>query len=66
MARAVLTVALTGPIATKADNPALPTSLVEIASEARAASDAGASVVHIDLRDDDGRPTADLDVASLL
>lgn len=60
---AVLTAALTGPIATKADNPALPTTPAEIASEARAAWEAGAAVVHIHLRDDDGRPTADPEIA---
>jgi 3-keto-5-aminohexanoate cleavage enzyme len=60
---AVLTAALTGPIATKADNPALPTSPAEIAAEARAAYEAGASVVHVHLRDADGLPTADLEVA---
>jgi 3-keto-5-aminohexanoate cleavage enzyme len=60
---AVLTAALTGPIATKADNPALPTSPEEIAAEAREAWQNGASVVHVHLRDADGRPTADLQIA---
>lgn len=60
---AILSAALTGPIATKHDNPALPTSPEEIASDARAAWEAGASVVHVHLRDADGRPTADLKVA---
>lgn len=63
MSAAVLTAALTGPIASKGDNPALPVTPEEIAADARAASDAGASVVHVHLRDDMGRPTADLDVA---
>lgn len=63
MSAAVLTAALTGPIASKADNPALPTSPEEIAAEARAAHEAGASVVHVHLRDEQGRPTADLDIA---
>ena len=63
MSAAVLTAALTGPIATKADNPALPTSPQEIAAAARESYEAGASVVHVHLRDDDGNPTADLDVA---
>jgi 3-keto-5-aminohexanoate cleavage enzyme len=63
MNSAVITAALTGPIATKADNPALPTSPEEIASAAAAAYEAGASVVHVHVRDDEGRPTADLDVA---
>jgi 3-keto-5-aminohexanoate cleavage enzyme len=60
---AVLTAALTGPIASKADNPALPTSPEEIAQEARSAWEAGASVVHVHLRDAAGRPTGDLDIA---
>jgi len=63
MATAILTAALTGPIATKADNAALPTRAEEIAAEAQEAWEAGASVVHVHLRDPAGRPTADLDVA---
>jgi 3-keto-5-aminohexanoate cleavage enzyme len=59
---AVITVATTGPIATKADNPSLPTSPEEIAAEVEAAYRAGAAVAHIHLRDEDGRPTADLEV----
>ncbi len=60
---AVLTAALTGPIATKNDNPHLPTSPEEIASEAVAAHAAGAAIAHIHLRDEHGRPTADLAIA---
>ena len=60
---AVLTAALTGPIATKADNPALPVTPEEIARDAVAARGAGAAVVHVHARDDQGRPTADVDVA---
>lgn len=63
MADAIITAALTGPIATKADNPALPTSPEEIAAAARGAVEAGAAIVHVHLRDTDGRPTADLEVA---
>jgi 3-keto-5-aminohexanoate cleavage enzyme len=63
MSTAVLTAALTGPIATKADNPALPTSPEEIAAAAREAHEAGAAVVHVHLRDAEQWPTADLDVA---
>jgi 3-keto-5-aminohexanoate cleavage enzyme len=58
-----LTAALTGPIASKADNPALPTTPDEIAVSAEAAAAAGAAVVHIHLRDEQERPTADLDTA---
>jgi 3-keto-5-aminohexanoate cleavage enzyme len=63
MSTAVITAALTGPIATKDDNPNLPTTPEEIAAEAVAAAAAGAAVVHVHLRDADGRPTADLEVA---
>jgi 3-keto-5-aminohexanoate cleavage enzyme len=63
MRRVILTAALTGPIATKADNPHLPTTPEEIAAAAKGAWEAGAAVVHVHLRDEAGRPTANLDVA---
>ena len=63
MSAAIITAALTGPIATKADNPALPTSPEEIASAAKEAYEAGAAIVHVHVRDDEGRPTADLATA---
>jgi uncharacterized protein (DUF849 family) len=63
MSGAIITAALTGPIATKEDNPALPTSPEEIAEAARGAWEAGAAIVHVHLRDEAGRPTADLDTA---
>lgn len=50
----IVTVAPTGPLATKADNPALPNQPVEIAvAEAQAA---GAAIAHIHLRDEHDRP----------
>lgn len=63
MSSVVITAAPTGPIATKADNPNLPTTPEEIAAAATAAYHAGAAVVHIHLRDADERPTADLGIA---
>lgn len=60
---AVITVATTGPIASKADNPALPTQPEEIAAEVHAAYEAGAAVAHIHVRDVHDQPTADLDIA---
>ncbi len=63
MTVAVLTCAITGPIATKADNPNLPVTPEEIAESARGAHEAGAAVVHIHVRDEQGRPTADLQIA---
>lgn len=59
----VVTVATTGPIASKADNQYLPTSPEEIANDVYAAYKAGASVAHIHLRDEQQRPTADLNIA---
>ena len=63
MVAAVLTCALTGPIAGKADNPNLPTTPEEIADAARGAYEAGAAVVHVHVRDEQGSPTADLETA---
>jgi 3-keto-5-aminohexanoate cleavage enzyme len=63
MSAAIVTAALTGPIATKADNPALPTSPEEIAAAARGAWEAGAAIMHVHVRDADGAPTADLQTA---
>jgi uncharacterized protein (DUF849 family) len=59
----VVTAAVTGPIATKKDNPALPTTPQEIADAATRAYEAGAAVVHVHLRDAQERPTADLGIA---
>lgn len=63
MSSAVITCAITGPIATKDDNPHLPITPEEIAESARGAHEAGAAVVHVHLRDEQGRPTADLEIA---
>ncbi|TQM43862.1 3-keto-5-aminohexanoate cleavage protein [Pseudonocardia cypriaca] len=60
---AVVTVAPTGPIATKADNPNLPTRPHEIADAVAEAYAAGAAVAHLHLRDEHDRPTADPDIA---
>jgi len=59
----VITAALTGPIALKSDHPGLPTTPEQIADAAAAAYNAGASVVHLHIRDEQGLPTADLNVA---
>jgi len=63
MQSVIITAALTGPIASKDDNPALPTSPAEIAASAKGAYEAGAAIVHLHLRDAEGRPTADLGMA---
>jgi len=53
----VVTCALTGVLASRRQCPNIPYTPVEIAEEARRAFDAGASVVHIHARSDDGSPT---------
>jgi uncharacterized protein (DUF849 family) len=55
----IVTCALTGVLASRGQCPFLPYTPEEIAEEARRAYDAGASVVHIHARRDDGSPTFD-------
>ena len=56
----LLTVAPTGAETAKSDAPALPVTLDELVSTAKACQAAGAAVIHVHLRDDDARPTLDL------
>jgi 3-keto-5-aminohexanoate cleavage enzyme len=58
----IITASLTGPVATKKENPAVPGSPEEIAQSAKEAYEAGAAVIHIHLREHDGF-TTDVDVA---
>jgi 3-keto-5-aminohexanoate cleavage enzyme len=60
---AIITIATTGPIASKADNPALPTQPEEIADAVAEGHEAGAAIAHIHVRDEHDRPTADLGIA---
>ena len=53
----IVTCALTGVLANRAQCLAIPYTPVEIAEEARRAYDAGAAIVHIHARHDDGSPT---------
>jgi uncharacterized protein (DUF849 family) len=53
----VVTCALTGVLATRKQCPGIPYTPAEIADEAKRAYDAGAAVVHIHARNDDGSPT---------
>ena len=54
---AVVTCALTGVLATRKQCAGIPYTPAEIADEAKRAYDAGASVVHIHARNDDGTPS---------
>jgi uncharacterized protein (DUF849 family) len=53
----ILSCALTGAVTTKKHCPAIPYTPVEIAEEAHRAYNAGAAIVHIHARNDDGSPT---------
>ena len=55
--KVIITCALTGVLANRGQCPAIPYSPAEIADEAKRAYDAGASVVHIHARSDDGAPS---------
>ena len=58
----VITCALTGAETTKAQAPALPVTPEELADAAAEACLAGASIVHLHARNNDGSPTADVKV----
>lgn len=55
--KVVITCALTGAVTTRAQCEAIPYTPVEIAEEAKRAYDAGATIVHIHAREDDGIPS---------
>jgi uncharacterized protein (DUF849 family) len=58
----VLSVAPNGARRTKADHPALPMTAAESARAARAAMEAGATLLHLHVRDRDGRHSLDADL----
>jgi 3-keto-5-aminohexanoate cleavage enzyme len=60
MGKTLITVAPTGAEADKAAVPALPATLAELVATAKECEAAGAAVIHIHIRDDQARPTLDL------
>lgn len=56
----LITVAPTGAETEPSAAPGLPVTLDDLVKTARDCRDAGASVIHVHVRDDDGRPTLDL------
>jgi len=60
--KVVVTCALTGVAATRKQCPAIPYTPAEIGDEARRAYEAGAAVVHIHAREDDGSPSHRVEV----
>ena len=57
----ILTAAITGAETTRSDQPNLPITPEEQAKEAKACFEAGARVIHLHIREDDGRPSQRLD-----
>jgi 3-keto-5-aminohexanoate cleavage enzyme len=55
----IITVAITGSLPQKHDNPAVPISIAEQIESTHEAFEAGATLVHCHVRDDAGRPSAD-------
>ena len=57
----IICVAITGSVPTKANNPAVPISMAEQIESTHEAFEAGASIVHAHVRNDDGTPSSDPD-----
>jgi uncharacterized protein (DUF849 family) len=55
----IITVAITGSLPTKRDNPAVPISIAEQVESTQAAFEAGATLLHAHVRNDDATPTSD-------
>ena len=55
----IITVAITGSLPTKADNPAVPITIAEQIESTHASFEAGATLAHCHVRNDDGTPTSD-------
>ena len=54
----IITVAITGSLPTKTDNPAVPITIAEQVESTHAAFQAGATLAHCHVRNDDGTPTS--------
>jgi uncharacterized protein (DUF849 family) len=59
MSACIITVAITGSVPRKADNPAVPVSIAEQIEATHEAYEAGASIVHIHVRDEQENVTCD-------
>ena len=55
----IICVAITGSVPTKADNPAVPITVPEQIESTHEAFEAGASIAHCHVRNDDGTPSSD-------
>lgn len=59
MEKLIITAAICGAEVTKEHNPAVPYTVEEMVREAKSAYDAGAAIIHVHVRHDDGTPTQD-------
>jgi 3-keto-5-aminohexanoate cleavage enzyme len=59
MEKLIITAAICGAEVLKEHNPAVPYTVEEMVREARSAYEAGASIIHLHVRRDDGTPTQD-------
>lgn len=59
MEKLIITSAICGAEVTKVQNPNVPYTVGEIGKEAESAYDAGASIIHLHVRNDNGTPTQD-------
>ncbi len=57
MEKLIITAAICGAEVTKENNPAVPYTVEEIAEQAYGAYKAGAAIIHLHVREDDGTPT---------
>ena len=57
----IITVAITGSLPQKKNNPAVPITIAEQVESTHAAFEAGATLAHCHVRNDDGTPTSDPD-----
>jgi len=55
----IICVAITGSLPRKSDNPAVPITIAEQVESTQAAFEAGASIAHCHVRQEDGTPTSD-------
>ena len=62
----IICVAITGSVPTKADNPAVPITVSEQIESTQEAFEAGASIAHCHVRNDDGTTTSDPEKFGLL
>jgi 3-keto-5-aminohexanoate cleavage enzyme len=62
MEKLIITAAICGAEVRKVDNKNLPTTPEELAAAAKEAENAGASVIHLHVRDENGMPTQDVEV----